>query len=551
MGSSRLLRSAFLVLVLFAFRVKATLGNAVNSTAMKRDGKAEVHVSLVLRSSREVICSTDDYYRDGSQRCCRKCPAGTHVAEHCLRNNGRAKCKVCVKGEEYTSWDNGLEECLTCTTCREDQQQVSPCTVINNTKCQCRPGTFCTPGEICEVCHKCKSCPEGQVVKNCTPASNTVCGKTEAEVNSTPLKELLLKAVIPLFLISLFIIGLWSFFRKKPCEVLQRRCENGVRQGISCVMTQERPLVMGMRTGMAFDNSNHQTAPTEEPLLQNNPAASTEHRAGSFTNGLQRDQIVAMLRNPGDDPLVKQSAHLQAKENPLGSGIREGAAFDNSSRQMFPDKEQAQTEKEPLLQSIPEAAALHRAGSFKDPCYGQAVAVPRDLGNTTLVEPSGLTYPGASAMDSLHNCGTRSVHRASPSAPCVEKVTDKHPCTTNESKDIEDLKQSFYFFIKEVPLKKWKELMRKLFLTENEIEAAEQNNCKNFAEAQYQMLNTWLQKTGKDASITTLLTKLKEMNLNEAAEKVKQQCRTSSEQSTSEMITSRNGLFPSYNFNVF
>ncbi|KAG7233605.1 hypothetical protein CRUP_023118, partial [Coryphaenoides rupestris] len=56
--------------------------------------------------------------------------------------------------------------------------ETSSCTTTTDTKCQCRPGTFCVPDQACEVCKRCAKCKAGEEeVKKCTAFSNTVCKK--------------------------------------------------------------------------------------------------------------------------------------------------------------------------------------------------------------------------------------------------------------------------------------------------------------------------------------------------------------------------------------
>lgn len=36
-----------------------------------------------------------------------------------------------------------------------DEDETAPCTTTTDTRCQCRPGTFCVPDQACEVCKRC------------------------------------------------------------------------------------------------------------------------------------------------------------------------------------------------------------------------------------------------------------------------------------------------------------------------------------------------------------------------------------------------------------
>ncbi|XP_053944867.1 tumor necrosis factor receptor superfamily member 10A [Cuculus canorus] len=108
---------------------------------------------------------------------CKKCPAGTHVAEHCQEQNSSSKCSPCA-GDEYIEYPNDFSKCIGCKTCRADQVQVSPCQPTRNTQCACKNGTFCSPDHPCEMCQKCRPrCSKDEVeLAPCTPQSDRQCG---------------------------------------------------------------------------------------------------------------------------------------------------------------------------------------------------------------------------------------------------------------------------------------------------------------------------------------------------------------------------------------
>ncbi|XP_009574993.1 PREDICTED: tumor necrosis factor receptor superfamily member 10B-like, partial [Fulmarus glacialis] len=124
----------------------------------------------------------EEFYQvQDSDRYCKKCPAGTYVAEPCKEQNGSSKCLPC-KEDEYIEYPNDFTKCLGCRTCREDQVELSPCRAISDTQCACRNGTFCSPDHPCEMCQKCRPrCPEGEVEQApCTPHSDRQCGPPTA-----------------------------------------------------------------------------------------------------------------------------------------------------------------------------------------------------------------------------------------------------------------------------------------------------------------------------------------------------------------------------------
>ncbi|NWI21089.1 TR10C factor, partial [Crypturellus soui] len=81
---------------------------------------------------------------------------GYYVAQHCSASHLRAICAPCIEGEDYTAHPNGLERCLPCKQCKDDQITLRTCTLTHDTECQCKEGYFC-PVEGCEICQKCSA----------------------------------------------------------------------------------------------------------------------------------------------------------------------------------------------------------------------------------------------------------------------------------------------------------------------------------------------------------------------------------------------------------
>ncbi|NXF99270.1 TR10A factor, partial [Sakesphorus luctuosus] len=78
---------------------------------------------------------------------------GTFAAQHCSTPHLRGKCSLCKEGESYTAYENGLDDCLPCRQCKDDQITVRPCTLTHNTECQCKQGYFCADAS-CEICQR-------------------------------------------------------------------------------------------------------------------------------------------------------------------------------------------------------------------------------------------------------------------------------------------------------------------------------------------------------------------------------------------------------------
>jgi len=73
---------------------------------------------------------------------------------------------------------------------------------------------------------------------------------------------------------------------------------------------------------------------------------------------------------------------------------------------------------------------------------------------------------------------------------------------------LSELRESFWTFINQVPLKKWKRLMR-THLQENDIVNITYNFPNDIEEQSYQMLLTWKNTLGEKQSIIKLLEELR------------------------------------------
>ncbi|XP_014645352.1 PREDICTED: tumor necrosis factor receptor superfamily member 10D-like [Ceratotherium simum simum] len=108
------------------------------------------------------------------------CPPGSRVSED------NKNCTFCTYGVDYTSHWSKLSSCLPCSTCKSDEEQIAPCTRTENTRCQCKRGTF--HGEDSpEVCQKCSTrCPDGMVEATpCTARSDLKCVHQESGIQAS------------------------------------------------------------------------------------------------------------------------------------------------------------------------------------------------------------------------------------------------------------------------------------------------------------------------------------------------------------------------------
>ncbi|XP_063145434.1 tumor necrosis factor receptor superfamily member 10A-like [Candoia aspera] len=169
-----------------------------------------------------ALCDAGEYFYAGI--CCKYCPAGTHVEENCYFPHTLGICKSCTDGENYTQYDNGLDNCLPCDQCKSGYKMISPCTRKKNTECQCNDGYFCPPG--CEECVKCKTwCPVGQViVQSCSATTDMKCGLSYTE-SSAYLVLFVLIVLVGLILLMLPLGWLVCKLCKSPSETKKEKEE--------------------------------------------------------------------------------------------------------------------------------------------------------------------------------------------------------------------------------------------------------------------------------------------------------------------------------------
>ncbi|NXQ96948.1 TR10B factor, partial [Sagittarius serpentarius] len=105
-------------------------------------------------------------------------------------------------------------------------------------------------------------------------------------------------------------------------------------------------------------------------------------------------------------------------------------------------------------------------------------------------------------------------------APLLRRARPRRNLVPVQGKDpVTVLRRSFDIFARDVPYKDWKRFGRALDLLENDIALAEMND-KYSLEPFFQMLNTWQNRQGMNASVNTLLETLHQINLGGIAEDI-------------------------------
>ncbi|XP_042365097.1 tumor necrosis factor receptor superfamily, member a [Plectropomus leopardus] len=249
---------------------------------------SDEYKNLTLRRHRTCV-ENKQYLHQGL--CCLNCQAGTFVKNGCERDQDFGTCLPCEHGQTYTEHSNGMNRCLPCTHCRSDEIETAACTTTTDTRCQCRPGTFCVPDQACEVCKRCAKCKSGEEeVKKCTPFSNTECRKRDpsptetfqAVPTPTPNSPADIVGPICIFLAVLVIVILialavwWFVIKQRSCEI---PCSKS-----HCDSSEIVKIPIDESGATAEERQNNQNAglegeeprPESRPLLQETQSGMTK-----------------------------------------------------------------------------------------------------------------------------------------------------------------------------------------------------------------------------------------------------------------------------------
>ncbi|XP_060916904.1 tumor necrosis factor receptor superfamily, member a [Labrus mixtus] len=249
------------------------------------------HNNITLRRHR--TCVENQQYLHQGLLCCLNCQAGTFVQKGCERDQEQGTCNPCEHGQTYTEHSNGMNRCLPCTHCRSDEIKTASCTTTTDTKCQCKPGTFCVPEQACEVCKRCAKCKSGEEeVKKCTPFSNTECRKLNPSPTETsPVlttsapsspQDIVLPVTIPVLIIILcLIIGLvvwWFFLKRRSCETpcLKSSCDSSEIVKIPIDESGSTAEERQNNQNAGLEGEGEEPRPESRPLLQETQSGLTK-----------------------------------------------------------------------------------------------------------------------------------------------------------------------------------------------------------------------------------------------------------------------------------
>ncbi|KAM6191306.1 tumor necrosis factor receptor superfamily member 10A-like [Sarcoramphus papa] len=273
----------------------------------------------------------EEFYQvQDSDRYCKKCPAGTYVAEHCKEQNGSSKCLPC-KEDEYIEYPNDFPKCLGCRTCREDQVELSPCQAVRDTQCACRNGTFCSPDHPCEMCQKCRPrCPKDEVEQApCTPHSDRQCGPPTGTFSSFS-NNLIVTIIVAAVVILVLFIFVWK------CCCRRSPGDGRDLSGKSCsVMGYLLRQLMYQRRGLGTQDNIRNERFSRDQLLPRASGSVTPSAPGpevmlprtSCPSVKPRRNLVPV---EGKDPviLLRRSFDIFARDVPYKDWKRYGRALD-------------------------------------------------------------------------------------------------------------------------------------------------------------------------------------------------------------------------------
>ncbi|TMS08566.1 Tumor necrosis factor receptor superfamily member 10A [Larimichthys crocea] len=249
---------------------------------------SDEYKNQTLRQARTCV-ENEQYFYMGL--CCLNCQAGTFVQKECERDQEPGTCLPCEHGQTYTEHSNGMNRCLPCTHCRSDEIETASCTTTTDTRCQCRPGTFCVPDQACEVCKRCAKCKAGEEeVKKCTPFSNTECRKRDpsptkpspALPTPTPTSPPDLVAPICISLLFIFLIvvlalALWWFvFKQRSCEIPCSKSPCDSSEIVKIPINESGATAEERQNNQNAGLEGEETRPESRPLLQETQPGMTK-----------------------------------------------------------------------------------------------------------------------------------------------------------------------------------------------------------------------------------------------------------------------------------
>ncbi|XP_073334166.1 tumor necrosis factor receptor superfamily, member a [Pagrus major] len=249
---------------------------------------SDEYKNLTLRRHRTCV-ENEQYPHQGF--CCLNCQAGTFVHKECERDQEQGICLSCEHGQTYTEHSNGMNRCLPCTHCRLDEIETASCTTTTDTRCQCKPGTFCVPDQACEVCKRCAKCKSGEEeVKKCTPFSNTVCQKRDPSPTKTspvlpattptaPADIVVPICISLVVLILIILIGLavwWFKIKQHSCAIPCSKSHSDSSEIVKIPIDESGATAEERQNNQNAGLEGEESRPESRPLLQETQGGMTK-----------------------------------------------------------------------------------------------------------------------------------------------------------------------------------------------------------------------------------------------------------------------------------
>ncbi|XP_066179972.1 tumor necrosis factor receptor superfamily member 6 [Sylvia atricapilla] len=315
-------------------------------------------------SRREVNCNEDEYKSE--TQCCKKCKSGfvknvscpTDIIKHCV---------PCEKGKEFMNHPNELDKCWRCKSCdsKFGLEVVKNCTPEEDTQCACAKNYFCSSAG-CDSCFPCTTCESGVIEKQCTSASDTVCGTKESSMLSW--------AIGLAVLVALLAIAGTLYWRKKKrrCLTLNEHLSNKVYKPKHC---EDEPLIdpdadlsshipgivaeMTLPDVKKFVRHHHISEPAIDQSIQDCPGDTSEQKIRLFrvwyqSHGMKGayGTLISSLRE------LKMCAVADKIEKKLKAAISSSQEGEQSNK---PDTEQSKTCTQEGRNSCSDSAELSKA----------------------------------------------------------------------------------------------------------------------------------------------------------------------------------------------
>ncbi|XP_027557705.1 tumor necrosis factor receptor superfamily member 1A-like [Neopelma chrysocephalum] len=381
---------------------------------------------LTMPGTRAKNCEEGEYFHEG--HCCVSCPAGTFAAQHCSAPHLGGKCHPCKEGESYTAHENGLDECLSCRQCKDDQVTVRPCTLTHNTECECKQGYFCTD-KSCEICQRHnKMYPEGKEIdRNCNATTGLGCDLPDQ--GSTALSWIILPIILVVVVVLLILV-----FKMLKCDKAAS-ADKDVEKSLKSEGGSESLILPERKTPAPANNSM-------------NPEGE----------------------NCGESPESQAQININLE-------------VEDTS----PEEDSALTE---------QGTILH--GDWKHRVLRWLRRIP---------ESSLQSKPGQNSAFHQNNLSDVSSIRT----PANRVVREPEHQIIVKDLSQKERRVCFEAFIKEVPPKNWRQLMR-THLHDNDIDKIIYNFHNDIEEQSYQMLLIWRNTLGEKQCIIKLLSELKHID---------------------------------------